>query len=599
LLRAVGAAGTSSKVPAVMRALRRLSLLCAVAFALVAPGQANAGGPMFIGAVENAPLQTSLVAAKAKMDLAMFAGFDAVRVAAFWAPGRASVLPEWDRVVLQNAAAAAQLSGIRLIVGVSNRNRLTTPNTPQKQEQLAIYTLSIARMLPSVTDFIIGNEPNLNTFWMPQFAKPEFKTVKKKVKVRGKLVTKRVPLYVTKKVRVNGKLVTKRVKVLKKMPANLAAIGYTNLLARTYDLLKAENYAINVIGGGLAPRGADNPLGKRHTHSPTRFLLDMGAAYRKLRRTRPIMDAFAFHPYPEYARISPNFPHPKTTSIGLGDYAKLVKTLTQAFKNTAQPGATLPIIYDEFGTQSQIPAEKTRFYTNLGTKFARDAVPEATQAAYYRQAIQMAYCQPNVMGLLFFHLEDESNAIAWQSGLYYADGTPKSSLDPVRTAIFQLRDGLLTNCRSAQGPVALTNVVFPTEKKYPLTLKEWLVKLTCVTRCSYVASLERYPSGQVLVRAEGDVEANKPTEVLLRLGKDKEALALGEEYRFFVRAWQWGRLGTTVLRTSEPFSMSEPPPPPPPPPLPEPPPPLPEPPPPPAPVPPPEPTPAPPAPPGA
>jgi hypothetical protein len=177
-----------------MRALRRLFLLCAAAFALAVPGHASAGGPMFMGAVENASLQTSLVAAKAKMDLAAFAGFDTVRVAAFWAPGRASIIPEWDKVTLQNAAAAAQLTGIRLIVGVSNRNRLTTPNTAQKQEQLAIYTLAIARMLPSVTDFIVGNEPNLNTFWMPQWAKPEFKTVKKKVKVRGKIVVKTVPV---------------------------------------------------------------------------------------------------------------------------------------------------------------------------------------------------------------------------------------------------------------------------------------------------------------------------------------------------------------------------------------------------------------------
>src|SRR5215211_8259750 len=112
-----------------MRVLRRLFLLSAAAFALATPGHANAGAPMFMGAVENAPLQTSLVAAKAKMDLAAFAGFDAVRVAAFWAPGRASVIPEYDRIVLRNAAQAAQLTGIRLIVGVSNLNSRTSPNT--------------------------------------------------------------------------------------------------------------------------------------------------------------------------------------------------------------------------------------------------------------------------------------------------------------------------------------------------------------------------------------------------------------------------------------------------------------------------------------
>ena len=543
-----------------MRALRSIIVLLAAALSLAAPAVAHAGAPMFMGAVDNAPLQTSLVEAKVKMELAEFAGFDAVRVAAFWAPGRASIIPEYDKTVLKNAAAAAQLTGIRLIVGVSNLNSRTTPNTPARQEQLAIYTLAIARLLPSVTDFIIGNEPNLNTFWMPQFGKPTYKYVTKKVRVRGKLVKKRVPVYTTVKVRVNGKVVKKRVRALAKMPANVAATGYTNMLARTYDLLKTENYAINVIGGGLAPRGGDNPLGTRHTHSPVQFLMDMGAAYRKLKRTRPIMDAFAFHPYPEYARISPNFAHPKTNSIGMGDYNKLVQTLAKAFKGTAQPGATLPIIYDEFGTQSIIPGSKSGHYTNLGNPVARDAVSEATQAAYYKQALELAYCQPNVMGLLFFHIEDERNAIAWQSGLYYADGTEKSSLDPVRTAIFKARDGDLIRCSSAAGPTSLKTVVFPDDKKFPLAHKEWLVKLTCVTKCSYVVRVEKYPTGDLVARAEGDVEPNVQTDVLLRLGS--EPLTLEQDYRVVVRAWQWGRIGTTVLKNGPLFSAEAPPPPP-------------------------------------
>jgi len=555
-------AATSSKVPQVMRGLRRRFLLCAATVALAAPGVANAGAPMFMGAVDNAPLQTSLVAAKAKLDLAQFAGFDAVRIAAFWAPGRASVIPEYDKLVLKNAAVAAQITGMRLIVGVSNLNGRTSPNTPRRQEQLAIYTLAIARLLPSVTDFIVGNEPNLNTFWLPQFGKPVYKYVTKKVRVRGKIVKKRVPVYITVRVRVKGKYVKKRVKALKRTPADVAAIGYTNLLARTYDLLKAENPAINVIGGGLAPRGGDNPLGARHTHSPVQFLLDMGAAYKKMRRARPLMDAFAFHPYPEYARIAPNFAHPRSKNLGMADYSKLVQTLAKAFKGTAQPGATLPIIYDEFGTQSTIPPTKASEYTNLRNPTARDTVSEATQAAYYRQALELAYCQPNVMGLLFFHIEDERNAIAWQSGLYYADGTEKSSLDPVRTAIFHARDGDLTHCASASGPVALKSIVFPEEKKFPLTHREWLVKLTCVAKCNYVAKLEKYPTGDQVVRTEGDLEPNTPTDVLLRLSG--QTLALEQDYRIVVRAWQWRRIGTTVLRPGPLFSAEAPTPPTPP-----------------------------------
>src|SRR5258706_657827 len=168
--------------PAV-RALRNIVVFACALAALASPGIARAGSSLYIGAVENAPLQADLVSAKAKVDLARLAGFDTLRLAIFWAPGRASVMPEWDKLTLENAAAAAQLSGIRLMVSVSNLNGNTTPNTPSLQEELAIYTLTIARAYPTITDFIIGNEPNLNTFWMPQFAAPKYKTVKTKVRV--------------------------------------------------------------------------------------------------------------------------------------------------------------------------------------------------------------------------------------------------------------------------------------------------------------------------------------------------------------------------------------------------------------------------------
>ena len=92
--------------------------------------------------------------------------------------------------------------------------------------------------------------------------------------------------------------------------------------------------------------------------------------------------------------------------------------------------STLPIWYDEFGVESQIPPAKQALYT--GTEPATTKpVAEATQAAYYRQAVQLVFCQPNVRGLFLFHTVDEKDLAGWQSGLYYADGTPKSSLAAV------------------------------------------------------------------------------------------------------------------------------------------------------------------------
>jgi hypothetical protein len=525
-----------------VRALRySVGFACLLA-AVAAPGVAHAGSSLYVGAVENAPLQVDLVTAKTKVDLARLAGFDTLRLAVFWAPGRASVLPEWDRVTLENAAAAAQLAGLRLMVSVSNLDARTTPNTPELQEELAIYALTIARAYPTITDFVIGNEPNLNTFWMPQFAKPQFTTV-------------------TTKVRVNGNLLKKRSKVLKGMPADLAAIGYTNLLAKSYDLLKDFNPMINVIGVALSPRGGDNPLASRPTHSPVTFLMDMGAALRKLNRSKPIMDTFAFHPYGEASKIPPTFAHPNSKSLGLADYTKLTSTLTNAFRGTAQSGATLPIVYDEFGVQTTIPGAKSDPYTNLGTPVAKDAVSEALQASYYRQALTMAYCQPNVVGFLFFHVTDEFNGNTWQSGLYYADDTPKSSLATVRAAADAARNGTLSSCASAGGTASLKTLTLPEKDSYTTQDDTWTGSITCSKSCTYLARLEIAGTGSVVLQTAADVQPSAEATIAF----PHQTLEPGT-YRISVRVWQYGRLATTALRYSTPFTVEPDPPPPPPPP---------------------------------
>ena len=53
----------------------------------------------------------------------------------------------------------------------------------------------------------------------------------------------------------------------------------------------------------------------------------------------------------------------------------------------------------------------------------------------------LAACQPTVRGFLIFHVTDETDFNRWQSGVYYADGTPKTSLPMVRSTIEQVRSG--------------------------------------------------------------------------------------------------------------------------------------------------------------
>ena len=85
------------------------------------------------------------------------------------------------------------------------------------------------------------------------------------------------------------------------------------------------------------PRGRHAP-----THSPTKFIQELGVAYRASGRDRPVMDALSIHPYPDNSSQPPTTAHPNTTTIGIADYDKLVALLGQAFDGTAQPGSAAP-----------------------------------------------------------------------------------------------------------------------------------------------------------------------------------------------------------------------------------------------------------------
>ena len=116
----------------------------------------------------------------------------------------------------------------------------------------------------------------------------------------------------------------------------------------------------------------------------------------------------------------PTLTHSDTT-ITIADYPKLVSLLGQAFDATGQKGSTLPIVYDEFGVESTFPADKAGLYTGTEASTVHP-VDQATQALYYEQALNLAFCQPNVQTFLVFSLLDENALPGWQSGVYYADG---------------------------------------------------------------------------------------------------------------------------------------------------------------------------------
>src|SRR6266542_951225 len=143
--------------------------------------------------------------------------------------------------------------------------------------------------------------------------------------------------------------------------------------------------------------------------------------------------------------------HPNTTTIAEADYGKLVSLLGGAFDGTAQAGSALPILYGEFGVESLIPAVKSSVYTGTEPTTTKP-VDESTQARYYAEAFKLAMCQPNVIGILTFHVSDESALTGWQSGPYYTDDTAKSSLQAIRDAANAARAGTLTSCPDTTPP---------------------------------------------------------------------------------------------------------------------------------------------------
>ena len=475
--------------------------LLVVALALALAPAADAGGPLMLyGAAEDNVRQSTVVASRAQMDLLRLLGVDSVRITSTWTPG-ATAPSAGESGALAIVDQAARLSGMRVLVQVLNAGSKTTPLPGHDQQDFASYAAAIAKRFPSFSDFVVGNEPNLNRFWLPQFG-----------------------------------------------PAgeDVAAQAYELLLAQTYDALKAVSPDIDVLGGALSPRGEDKPGSTRPTHSPTQFILDLGTTYRGSGRTTPIMDGLALHPYEDYSSLPPSFQHPKTTTIAIADYDKLTALLAQAFDGTGQPGSTLPIVYDEFGVESQIPADKTDLYR--GTEpVSTHAVDEQTQATYYHDALAIAFCQPNVRGFFFFHTADEQGLDRWQSGLFYVDGSPKSSLKPVAAAVRDARGGVIAKCPGLQLTPAPALTVPPTQ---PHQTAIPPVTLVCDIDCTYQVRLERTSTHATVAALYGKALAQTPRKLGFRQRRLSRAL-----YRFTARVFARVNVGPAGTASSRAFHL--------------------------------------------
>ena len=441
----------------------RLSLLTALGAlaALLGPALAQAAPGLVVGAVEDDVRASSTVEAETKMMAFRLSGFRAVRITSMWTPGSATPTDDELRTI-RNVVDAGVRNGVRVYVTVQSPGSRTTPLTDEDRADFASYAAAIVRGAPSLEHVIVGNEPNLNRFWLPQFA-PD--------------------------------------------GSSASPAAYFALLAQTYDAIKAVSPDVSVYGGALSPRGTDRPNGTRPTHSPTTFIQGLGAAYRASGRTRPVMDALSIHVYGDNSSIAPSVGHPLNTSIGVADYDKLVRLLGEAFDGTAQPGSSLPILYGEYGVESEIPPSKASLYTGTEPTTTKP-VSEATQAAYYREALALAFCQPTVVGMLLFLSTDERGRANWQSGIHYVDGTPKTSQTRVTEALDRTTGGSITRCPGVQLPVHATQVRFGTRSAARRGV--FRVSFGCDLDCRYWVRLENAVTHSTKLATRGSAEVGEP-----------------------------------------------------------------------------------------
>ena len=484
--------------------MARIALALAALCALVLAPMGAASPTMDVGAAEDLARVPVFVDAKAQFELAASAGMNVVRVTALWRPGMSA--PDASTASLfETTSQAATLSGIRLIVSVYPAVNRLVPLDASSRAEFASFAAGLAAAVPTLNDFIIGNEPNLNFFWLPQY-------------------------------NADG--------------TSASPKAYVELLAKTYDALKGVRPGIEVIGGSVSPAGTDRPDGLRPTHSPGNFILGMGDAYRASGRSRPLMDAFAFHPYGAKSVTPPAAQNPNSTRISLADYGKLVAFLGQAFDGTRQRGSDLPIVYDEYGVQSIVPVEKQSLYVEQASPAAADAVPEELQAAYYRTALELAFCQPTVTGFLFFHTVDETDLRRWQSGLFYPDLAPKTSFAPVRDAVLLARRGILATCPGLTVDAEPIRVEFPVRTRVLARNRRWRVIAGCVQDCVYIARLEKLPKGSTTFAKSGVLVGGRVQQLAL----PRRRVARGM-YRLTLRLAVRVNPGAPVEFASEPIEV--------------------------------------------
>jgi hypothetical protein len=366
------------------------------AFALhVLPAAAATGPSFFVGVDEDAFVWGN---SQLNASIAHTLGVKAVRITLRWRPGESTVPGDvantLDRLVLD-------ASGLRVVVSVYGL-AADTPRTEESRGQFCGFVADLLKRNPQIDDVVIWNDPNDSTFWSPQFGS-------------------------------GGQ--------------SAAPADYEALLAQCWDAAHAVRESANVVSlmvSKAPPAPGAFTLGY---HAPGAWIAGLAAAYKASGRTRPLFDTFGYIPHPIGSSERPWVTHPAGSTISIGDYTALMQALGDGFRGTAQPvpgdGATT-IWYFAQGFQTVPDATRAGLYSGSETDSSPIPAWSPTEAADSRQgpgldqamqladAIKVAYCQPAVGAYFNFHLVDEKDLAGWQSGIFWADGSPKPAYQALR-----------------------------------------------------------------------------------------------------------------------------------------------------------------------
>jgi len=384
----------------VRRTLHALAACAALACVLAGAGRAAPG--LLVGMDDDTLKWAAKPQAQKTLSSARDLGIRAVRVTVPWHPGDTRLGVD-DRIPVDQMILATWAAHFRVVLAVYGA-ATDAPQTDAARDSYCAFVGSLLRRYPGVVDVVIWNEPNTSRFWRPQFDG-------------------------------DGQSVG---------PAQ-----YEALLAHCYDVLHRVRHNVNVIAAS-SPRGNNRPsLSASASHSPVEFYRKIGEAYRASGRTAPIFDTIGHNPYSTTNAERPWTRHAGGT-IGEGDYDKLMAVLTAAFGGTGQPlpgQRNVSIWYMEQGFQTTVDPAKASLYNGVETD--KQTLPPTTvrttagtsdglaadQATQLTDALRMAYCQPGVAAFFNFEIADEPRLDGWQSGLLWADFTPKPSYQPFKDAV--------------------------------------------------------------------------------------------------------------------------------------------------------------------